>query len=114
MLRSVEMSRHIFLFLITLILLCGQALAQEDEGRALTLYNQAQTAHERGELPKAIELYREVIKLAPDRFEPKFQCAAACLASDKPELDQEALALFKQVTELKPDFARAMQGSARR
>src|SRR6266850_2353446 len=77
MLRFVEMYRHIFSLLFLLILLCGGSLAQEAEERAITLYNQAQSAHERGDLAKAIELYRE------------------------------AASLLKEVTALKPDFARS-------
>ncbi|MEW6732388.1 MAG: tetratricopeptide repeat protein [Acidobacteriota bacterium] len=88
--------------------------AQEVEERVVILYNQAEAAYEKGELLKAIELYREAIKLAPELFEPKFQCATACLATGKPELEKEAVVLLKQVVTLKPDFARghATLGSA--
>ncbi|MBL8149518.1 MAG: tetratricopeptide repeat protein [Blastocatellia bacterium] len=80
------------------------ALAGQDN--ALEIYNQAQQAHEKGDLTKAIMLYKEVIKLLPENFEPKYQCAAACLSLDSAESNREALALMKQVVESKPDFAR--------
>lgn len=90
-----------------LILLLACAAHAQDEERIQSLYNQAEAAHERGDLMKAIELYKETIKLAPELFEPKYQCAIAALATGKPELAREAVALLKEVVALKPDFARA-------
>ena len=75
------------------MLLFGAAPAQDEE-RAVALFEQAQTAHEKGDLQKAVELYKEVIKLLPDQFEPKYQCAMACLAEDTPELNDEAAQLL--------------------
>ncbi len=103
------MYRHIYYTLLVIMLLTGAARAQDQdiEERVNALYNQAETAQEHGELLKAIDLYQQVIKLAPDIFQPKYQCAVACLATGKPELAEEAIALLKEVTQIKPDFARA-------
>jgi tetratricopeptide (TPR) repeat protein len=70
------------------------------------LYNQAETAFERGDLMRAITLYREVIQLAPDIFEPKFQCAMACLATRQATLLPEAISLLQAAIKIRPDFAR--------
>src|SRR5262249_10459485 len=45
---------------------------------------------------------------------PKYQCANAYLATNKPELVAEAITLLKQVIELSPEFARghALLGAA--
>ncbi len=79
---------------------------QDQSQKALELYQQAETAYEKGDLTKAITLYRQVIQILPESFEPKYQCANAYLALGKPELLSEAVLLLKDVTTLKPDFAR--------
>ncbi|MBI4854239.1 MAG: tetratricopeptide repeat protein [Acidobacteria bacterium] len=79
---------------------------QEESEKALMLYQQAETAYEKGDLNKAIELYKQVIKILPESFEPKYQCANALIALGKSEVLSEAASLLKEVTTLKPDFAR--------
>lgn len=79
---------------------------QDETEKALALYQQAETAYEKGDLLKAIDLYKQVITILPDAFEPKFQCASAYLALGKPEVLSEAIILLKEVTKLKPDFAK--------
>lgn len=88
-------------------LIAQQGEDEDDTERVNKLFNEAQDAHEKGDLVKAIALYKETIKLIPDRFEPKYQCATACLASNKPEFINEAVILLKEVIAIKPDFARA-------
>lgn len=79
---------------------------QDESEKALVLYQEAETAYEKGDLPKAITLYKQVIKILPDSFEPKYQCANALLTLEKEESLSEAVLLLKEVTTLKPDFAR--------
>jgi tetratricopeptide (TPR) repeat protein len=82
--------------------------SQDDfAAKVSALYNQAETAYERGDLMRAISLYREVIQLAPDIFEPKFQCAQACLATRQAQLLPEAISLLQEAIKIRPDFARA-------
>ena len=112
MLRFVEMCRHIFFFFLIINLFSFAASAraaqqsEESQQRVQSLYNQAESAQEHGELAKAIELYQQTIKLAPELFQPKYQCAVAYLATGKPESLPEAVALLKQVVALQPNFAR--------
>jgi tetratricopeptide (TPR) repeat protein len=112
------MYRYIFYLLLLISLISLPSLAQDaqkaqdsqdgqDESeKALALYQQAETAYEKGDLTKAIALYKQVIQILPESFEPKYQCANAYLSLGKPELLSEAVLLLKEVTKLKPDFAR--------
>lgn len=101
------MRRLIPCLILMLLLLSLPALAQEDlSAKVANLYEQAEVAFEHGELTKAISLYQETIKLAPELFEPKFQCANAYLATKQPEQIKEAIKLLQEVVQLKPDFAK--------
>lgn len=102
------MYRYIFylLLLITLSFTPIYAQDQVDQNQVVELYNQAEVAYEKGDLTQAISLYKKVIEQLPEAFEPKYQCANAYLATKKPEFLPEAIALLKDVTQLKPDFAR--------
>lgn len=90
--------------LLFLILSVTSVYAQD---RAVELFNEAQSLHEQGQLQRAIVLYRDVISLLPDSYEPKYQCAQALLGTGKPEAVVEAVELLKQVIRLKPDLLRA-------
>ncbi|MCS6884612.1 MAG: tetratricopeptide repeat protein [Blastocatellia bacterium] len=83
------------------------AFLQQD--RAVELFERAQDLHERGEYERAVVLYREVIAILPDAVEPKYQCAAALLATDKAAAAQEASMLLEQVIGLNPQMLRAYE-----
>jgi tetratricopeptide (TPR) repeat protein len=99
------MRRYIF-YLLLVITLSVTATYAQNEADPSEIYNKAETAFEKGDLPQAITLYKKVIELLPDSFEPKYQCANAYLAIGKAESISEAVELLKEVTKLKPDFAR--------
>lgn len=111
------MYRYIFYLFLLITLTSPTNLAQENQKaqdsqnedeseKVLKLYQEAENAYEKGDLTKAIALYKQVITFLPESFEPKYQCANAYLALGKPELLSEAVLLLKDVTKLKPDFAK--------
>ncbi len=75
--------------------------------RAVEIFNHAQSLHEKGELERAVPLYREVIAMLPESYEPRYQCAQALLGIDRPEAVREAAELLKDVIRLKPGLLRA-------
>lgn len=102
------MYRYIFylFLLITLSFTPVYSQEQQEQQEVVELYNQAEVAYEKGDLTQAISLYKKVIEQLPEAFEPKYQCANAYLATKKLEFLPEAITLLKDVTQLKPDFAR--------
>lgn len=69
-----------FLCLLTLaVFSAGSAAAQENDnsGEAIALFNDAQDAHAKGDLKKAVELYTAAIKIFPEFPEAEYQRAGA-------------------------------------
>lgn len=91
--------------LVLLIVFVTLVCAQDE--RAVELFNHAQSLHEKGELERAVPLYREVMGMLPESYEPRYQCAQALLGIDRPEAVREAAELLKDVIRLKPDLLRA-------
>lgn len=77
---------------------------------AVEIFNLGQDAHEKGDLRKAIELYRKALTIIPEFPEAEFQMAAALLALNEPA---EAEKAFRRAAGLREDWSppRAALGS---
>ena len=83
-------------------------LAQEDEENqndAIRLFNLAQNAHEKGDLPDALKLYDEALKLAPEFPEAEYQKGNALLSLKKTD---EAEKSFRRAIALREDWTLPM------
>lgn len=74
--------KNIFIFLCLFGLACfsvGAAAAQQNDrsGEAIALFNDAQDAHAKGDLKKAVELYTSAITILPEFPEAEYQRASA-------------------------------------
>jgi tetratricopeptide (TPR) repeat protein len=74
----------------------------EDKDNPVKLFEEAQDAHEKGDLLKAIKLYDEAIKLAPEFPEAEFQRANALLSLNRFE---EAEKGFRRAIEFRSDWS---------
>ena len=68
----------------------------------IKLFERGQNAHGRGDLPKALELYEEAIKVRPEFPEAEFQRANVLLALNR---KADAERGFKRTIELRKDWA---------
>src|SRR5690606_7075615 len=50
---------------------------EDDTSRALALFNEGQDAHEKGEIPKAIALYKEALEALAEFPEAEYQLGTA-------------------------------------
>lgn len=74
----------------------------EEEADPIKLFDQGQTAHERGDLQKALEFYDEAIKLRPEFPEAEYQRAIALISLERlPEAEQG----FRRAIKLRADWA---------
>lgn len=93
-------------FLIVIFTFAGFAQAQEEnQNDAIKIFNLAQDAHEKGDLPSALKFYDEAIKLAPEFPEAEYQKANALFALKKTD---EAEKSFRRAIELRPDWTLPM------
>lgn len=84
--------------------------AQEDEpdqNAAVEFFNQAQDAHEKGDLQGAIKFYDEALKLAPEFPEAEYQKGSALLSLGK---TADAEKSFRRAVELRDDWTLPMAG----
>jgi tetratricopeptide (TPR) repeat protein len=85
------------------------SVAQESDpaDEAVALFNKGQDAHEKGDLPGAIELYERALKLVPEFPEAEAQKAAAFVSLGRLE---EAERAFRRAVKLRPDWSLAVAG----
>src|SRR3982750_3658104 len=77
----------------------------EDRQDAVAIFNEAQDAHEKGDLPAAIELYKKAIKILPEFAEAEYQIGNPYL-SLKDRVAAEAA--FRKALEIRPDWTLPM------
>lgn len=92
---------------ILIALSCGAVHAQTDDGSedAVAIFNQAQDAHERGDLADAITLYDKALKIVPEFPEAEYQRGMAELALEKKD---EAERSFRRALALREDWSPAL------
>jgi tetratricopeptide (TPR) repeat protein len=81
-----------------------------EEQEAAALFEQGQTAHEKGNLNNAVRLYTSAVKIDPSFFQAYYQRSVALIALDRPA---EAESDLRKTLELEPRFARAHRGLGR-
>lgn len=96
-------------FLIGLLVCVSSAQVRRtplsNQGQSVAeLFEEGQTAQEKGDFNNAIRHYTAAIQAEPALFQAYYQRATAYLSLSR---DREAEADLKKVIELKPDFARA-------
>ncbi|MEP6947021.1 MAG: tetratricopeptide repeat protein [Acidobacteriota bacterium] len=104
--------RRRYLFVSAILLLSpvftATAFAQEDTDNkqdAVAIFDQAQDAHEKGDLKTAIELYKKALTIVPEFAEASYQSGIAYLAlKDLPKAE----ASFRRAVEVKPDWTLPM------
>ncbi len=79
--------------------------AQDETDKAVKIFNQAQEAHEKGELQTALKFYDEAIKLLPEFPEAEYQRGNALLSLGKSD---EAEKAFRRALELREDWTLPM------
>ena len=91
-------------FALSASFVCAQTEDEEAQakGDPVKLFEQAQDAHEKGDLLEAIKLYDEAIKLAPEFPEAEFQRANALLSLNR---FNEAEKGFRRAIELRADWS---------
>lgn len=72
---------------------------------AVALFNQAQDAHEKGDLRKAIELYENALKILPEFPEAEYQRGVALVSLGQ---SSEAEGAFRRAVELREDWTLAV------
>lgn len=101
-----------------LLFLCVAALAgfsanavaaQEDDnsGQAIALFNDAQDAHAKGDLKKAVELYTRAIKIFPEFPEAEYQRASALRSLGDLAGAEKG---FRRALEIREDWTLALAG----
>lgn len=98
--------RHLFVWRILCALMLSFAFlsalsAQELSDDAVKYFNQAQEAHEKGDLKTALDFYDAALKIYPDFPEAEYQRGNAFLALGKTE---DAEKSFRRAVELRPDW----------
>jgi tetratricopeptide (TPR) repeat protein len=93
-------------FTAFLLLLCifGNVFAQDedDQQKAIELFNKGQDAHEKGEFAKALDFYNQALKLFPDVPEIESQKGSALVSLNRFD---EAEISFRKAIELKEDWS---------
>lgn len=109
----VNRQRVLLLFLSIVLVFAGVSggLAQEEsaEQDPVTIFNEAQDAHEKGDLPAAVGLYLKALKLAPDFPEALYQLGSAYAMQGK---NAEAENSFRRAIELRENWTLPMTGLA--
>ncbi len=95
----------VVLSLVTAPIAFAQDEDEDETADAIKVFNQAQDAHEKGDLPTALKLYDEAIKLAPEFPEAEYQRGNALLSLGKPD---EAEKAFRRAVELREDWTLPM------
>lgn len=85
----------------------GYAQDTEVTDDPVVIFNQAQNAHEKGDLPEAIRLYEKALKIMPEFPEAEYQRGIAFLALNKPDNAEQC---FRRAVELRPDWTLALTG----
>jgi tetratricopeptide (TPR) repeat protein len=85
--------------------LASFSIAQGETEEAVKVFNQAQEAHEKGDLQAALESYDEAIKLLPEFPEAEYQRGNALLSLGKTD---EAEKAFRHALELRADWTLPM------
>lgn len=106
--RQQKYSLFLLIFL-TLAILAVPMFAQEDEddnsAEAIKVFNEAQDAHEKGDLTTAIQLYEKVLKIVPEIPEAEYQRGMALLSLNR---TAEAEKAFRRAIELREDWTLPM------
>ena len=103
--------RHRILAIIfsTLFVLAAvsSSFAQETGGPddAVTVFNQGQDAHEKGDLKTAVELYKKALQIIPEFPEAEYQLGIAYLALNQ---TTDAETAFRRAVELREDWSLPM------
>ncbi|HEX2640881.1 MAG TPA: tetratricopeptide repeat protein, partial [Pyrinomonadaceae bacterium] len=110
MLTFAAHSRVLLMLLAALLLAAGAGSADaQDETptaeTAVTLFNQGQDAHEKGDLQKAIELYQDALKILPEFPEAEYQRGNALVSLGQ---TIEAEKAFRKAVELREDWPLAV------
>ncbi len=108
--RRFTFSRRQFLLavvcaVILMFSLTSVCRAQDETGEAVKFFNQAQEAHEKGDLQIALNLYAQAIKLLPEFPEAEYQRGNALLSLGK---TGEAEKAFRRSLELRTDWTLPM------
>ena len=85
--------------------LASGGLAQDEADDAVKYFNQAQEAHEKGDLQTALDFYDAAIKILPEFPEAEYQRGNALLSSGKPDAAEKA---FRRALELREDWTLPM------
>ena len=96
-----------FLLIIIAFGFTEKSSGQEDEETedAVVIFNKGQDAHEKGDLPTALNFYLEALKIAPEFPEAEYQRGNVLLALGKPE---EAEKAFRSAVDLRADWTLPM------
>ncbi|MCU0238441.1 MAG: tetratricopeptide repeat protein [Pyrinomonadaceae bacterium] len=99
--------RNVFAIFLLCACACLGVLAQDedDQQKALELFNKGQDAHEKNDYATALKFYEEALKLFPDVPEIEYQKGNALFSLNR--LD-EAETTFRKVIELKEDWSLPM------
>lgn len=96
-------SAFFFVFLSLPVFLRAQETGDEQED-PVAIFNQGQTAHEKGDLQAAINLYEKALKIIPEFPEAEYQRGVALLASGKTDEAEKAV---RRAVELRADWSLA-------
>jgi tetratricopeptide (TPR) repeat protein len=91
--------------LILAFLLAQVSLAQDEADDAVKYFNQAQEAHEKGDLKTALNFYDAAVKLFPEFPEAEYQRGNALLSLGKTDQAEKA---FRRALELRQDWTLPM------
>lgn len=83
----------------------AQAQVSDADEDPTAIFNQAQDAHEKGDLETALKLYDQALKIEPEFPEAAYQRGIALLALKK---DSEAETSFRRAIEIRPDWTLPM------
>src|SRR5438552_4695625 len=95
-----------FLIAVPILLFAACSFAQggENPGDAVAVFNQAQVAHEKGDLSAAIKLYEKALKIVPEFPEAEYQRGVALLSLGKMDDAEKA---FRHAVQLRADWTLA-------
>ena len=99
----------VFLAIVMLLMLASFCLGQEEDedpaGKAVSLFNEGQNAHEKGDLPTAINLYEKALAIIPKFPEAELQRGNAFLSLGRID---DAETSFRRAIEYKDDWTLAL------
>jgi len=100
--------RRALLILIFAFLFFGNAVhaqTEDDQAKIVAAFQDAQDAHEKGDIAKAVELYKKVLTMAPGLPEAEYQLGSAYLSQGNSD---EAEKEFRSALEHRPDWSLPM------